>query len=128
MTGCSGCVHAKTVNKPRITDNRKPSIEGTVVEKSSNPNAKVRLRYFGGGSKKTTGGCRTCHGTRGGYVVTTSETIRFVSEDSDDGMFKMTFNIGRDYYVTEKQAEYLLTLEYRNQAGQIVKKFKKVEE
>lgn len=126
---CSGCVHRKTTNKEIVLDNRKPNHEGIVVEKSNSPNAKIRIRYYGGGSKKSVGsGCHTCHGKGGGYVVTTSETIRFVSEDCPDGWFKMTFNIGHDYYVTEAQAEYLLTLEYRNRAGQIVKKFKKVEE
>ena len=125
---CSNCVHKTTVNKPPVADNRQPSGEGVVVEKSNNPNAKVRLRYYGGGTKKATGGCHTCHGSRGGYVVTTSETIRFVSEDAPDGMFRLTVNIGHDYYVTESQAEYMLTLEYRNRAGQVVKKFKKVED
>lgn len=112
-----------------IKDNRKPASVGVVVEKSENPQAKVRIRYYGGGTKKSTGsGCSTCHGTKKGYVVTTAETIQFVSEDENGGLFKRTFSIGHDYYVTEKQAEYLLTLEYRNRAGQIVKKFQKVEE
>lgn len=111
-----------------MADNRKPAAEGVVVKKSADPSAKVRIRYYGGGSKKSTGGCSTCHGTKGGYTVTTAETIQFVSEDADNELFKMTFNIGHDYYVTEKQAEYLLTLTYRNRAGQVVNKFERVEE
>ena len=125
---CSGCMGKTAIKRSPIADNRKPAAEGVVVQKSEDPNAKVRLRYFGGGSKKSTGGCHTCHGNKAGYVVTTTETIQFVSEDADNGWFKMTFSIGHDYYVTEKQAEYLLSLTYRNQAGQTVYKFQKVEE
>lgn len=125
---CTSCVHAKSTARPVVADNRKPAVEGTVVGKSDSPYRKIRLRYYGGGSKVAVGGCHTCHGGRRSYTVTTSETIRFVSEDAPDGMFKMTFSIGHDYYVTEKQAEYLLTLTYRNQAGQIVNKFQKVED
>lgn len=125
---CSGCMGKTAVRHTVIADNRKPAADGVVVEKSEDPNAKVRLRYFGGGSKKATGGCHTCHGSRGGYIVTTTETIQFVSEDADNEWFKMTFSIGHDYYVTEKQAEYLLSLTYRNRAGQVVNKFQRVEE
>lgn len=125
---CAGCMGKTSIRRPLISDNRRPTTEGVVVEKSSNPSAKVRIRYYGGGSKKATGGCHTCHGNRGGYVVTTSETIQFVSEDADNELFKMNFSIGHDYYVTEKQAEYLCTLTYRNRAGQVVNKFQIVEE
>lgn len=125
---CAGCSGKVSVNRPVVKDNRRASTEGVVVEKSNNPQAKVRIRYYGGGTKKSTGGCHTCHGSRGGYVVTTAETIQFVSEDSDNELFKMTFNIGHDYYVTDKQAEYLCSLTYRNRAGQIVNKFQRVEE
>lgn len=122
---CSGCASKRKASVKPVIDNRQSTVQGVVVEASADTSNKVKLRYFGGGSKKTTGGCSTCHGSKGGYVVTTSETIRFVSEDAPGGLFVETFSIGHDYYVTEKQAEYLLTLTYRNRAGQIVHKFKK---
>lgn len=97
-----------------------------VVEASENPSGRVRIRYYGGGSVQVAGtGCRACGGGRK-YVVTTSETIMFASEDAENGLFKQTFTIGHDYFVTEKQAEYLLSLTYQNRAGKIVHKFKKV--
>lgn len=120
---CGGCGKSKP-RKTTITDNRKAAPIGTVVGKSENE-GKVRLRYFGGTVKKATVGCSTCSGRKSGYAVTTSETIRFVSEDAPGGLFVQTFQIGHDYYVTEKQAEYLLTLTYTNRAGQTVHKFKK---
>ena len=122
--GCTGC-GASRPSRPIVADNRKAEPIGVVVGKSDEDSAKVRLRYYGGSIKKATVGCSTCSGKKGGYAVTTSETIRFVSEDAPGGMFVQTFQIGHDYYVTEKQAEYLLTLTYVNRAGQTVNKFKK---
>lgn len=125
---CSGCNHNPTPAVPPKTTPHPESV-GTVVEASESPSNKVRLRYFGGGSKVSTGGgCSTCKGSKGGYVIKTTETIRFVSEDEPDGWFSQTFSIGRDYYVTPNQAEYLLTLTYRNPAGQTVHKFIKQED
>lgn len=121
--GCSGCGK----NRPKKTvvlDNRKPESAGTVV-KASDSEAKVKIRYYGGTLKKSTTGCSTCSGKKSGYSVTTSETIRFVSEDAPNNWFVQTFSLGHDYYVTEKQAEYLLSLTYVNKAGQTVHKFKK---
>lgn len=119
---CSGCMK-NNVSAPA----KKVEDEALyAVEASANPDAKVKLRYYGGGMKKNTGGCSTCSGKKTGYSITTSETIRFVSADAPNGLFKMTFSIGHDYYVTEKQAEYLLGLTYVNKSGQTVYKFGKV--
>lgn len=86
----------------------------------------VKLRYNGGGYSTHGHGCRSCGGTGTKYTFVTSETISFVSEDSADGYFKRLFTVGHDYYVTEKQAEYLLTLTFRSRAGKTMYKFEKV--
>ena len=128
---CSSCG-----NKPNTSTTRlsvEPVVENTtedeVVLASEDPTNKVKIRYYGGGVKKTTTtGCSTCRGGKsGGYSLQTTETIQFVSMDSPNNWFKQTFSVGHDYYVTEKQAEYLLKLEYINKAGQRVKKFLKEE-
>ena len=124
---CGGCARNRAAAKPSTAnvDNRKPAPIGTVVGKSDNTDNKVKLRYYGGSVKKAAVGCSTCSGSKSAYTVTTSETIIFVSEDAPGGLYKVTFQIGHDYYVTEKQAEYLLTLTYTNRAGQLVHKFQK---
>lgn len=113
--GARGDFTIKSVNSPAV-----------VAGASKNPSEKVRIRYYGGGSLQAAGvGCRACGGGKK-YVVTTSERIMFASEDVENGLFSQTFTIGHDYFVTEKQAEYLLGLTYQNRAGKIVHKFKKV--
>lgn len=124
---CGGCARNRANAKAKTVkaDNRKPATIGTVVGKSDENSDKVKLRYFGGSVKRATVGCSTCSGSRSAYTVTTSETLQFVSEDAPGGLFRQTFQIGHDYYVTEKQAEYLLTLTYTNRAGQTVHKFQR---
>lgn len=117
----------KPVERPaddfQVVETKSPA---QVVQASPNPSQKVRVRYYGGGSLQAAGtGCRACGGGKK-YIVTTSERIMFASEDVENGLFSQNFTIGHDYYVTEKQAEYLLTLTYQNRAGKIVHKFKKV--
>lgn len=112
-----------TVSGSNMVERKMPA---TVVEASSDPSQKVKIRYYGGGSLKAAGtGCRACGGGKR-YIVTTSERIMFASEDVENGLFSQLFTIGHDYYVTEKQAEYLLSLTYQNKAGKVVYKFKKV--
>lgn len=115
----------KYIKEPKVTESL-----GAPVPASADTTKKVRLRYFGGGTKKaTTGvGCSTCKSGKSGYVNTTSETITFVSEDAPGGLFRQLVSIGHDIYVTEKQAEYMLQLTYKNRGGQVVHKFQKVEE
>lgn len=121
---CLGCMKNRTSVRPPVTEDNTKSY---VVEESVDPTDKIKLRYYGGGSKVSTrGGCSTCRGKSSNYAVTTSETIQFVSKDAPGGFFKQTFSIGHDYYVTEKQAEYLLSLTYVNKAGQTVNKFERV--
>lgn len=94
---------------------------------SEDKTKKVKLRYYGGElSLKAKPACPTCGGG-GQYAMTTGETIMFRSEDAPDGVFKLFVQAGREYYVTEKQAEYMLTLTFRNRAGQIINKFKRIE-
>lgn len=138
---CSSCGQRKAVNLDKGSVRRavvtrvKDSLKvqkvnlAAPVEASEDKSKKVRLRYYGGEQKRvaTGTGCSTCRGGAGGYTRTTSETITFVSEDEPSGLFRRLVTVGHDIYVTEKQAEYLLTLTYQNKGGQVVHKFGKVE-
>lgn len=93
--------------------------------RSADQSKKVRLIYNGGGTKKKTGGCSTCHGGRPTYAVTTTETIMFVSEDVPTMVYKETVSVGHSYYVTEEQAKVMLGMTFTNQSGQKVHKFTK---
>lgn len=141
--GCSSCgggkLHTINPNKDKansqapikvVKQAMPESLSGKPVAASADPSRKVRLRYYGGGVRKSaTGiGCSTCRGGKSNYVNTTSETITFVSDDEPSGLFRELVTVGHDIYVTEKQAEFLLTLTYINKGGQTVHKFKKVEE
>lgn len=137
--GCSSCGSARRLTsvRPVVTVANTKTVEakkrvdlGRPVEASETPEKKVRLRYFGGGVKKITvtgTGCSTCRSGRGNYANVTSETITFVSEDEPSGLFRRLVTAGHDIYVTENQAEYLLTLTYQNRGGEVVHKFQKVE-
>lgn len=117
---------AKTTPIPQVS---KVSNDIAYAGRSQDPTKRVCLIYNGGGSKlNTTGGCRSCHGSSQRYSTVTNETIMFVSEDEHNQIFKRTFSIGHDYWVTEAQAEYLLSLTYINRTGQTVHKFTKKEE
>ena len=123
---CASCGSNRTVyNTANVSFT--PTMSDEVVPKSDDPNKKIRIRYYGSGTKSKSSGCKTCGGGKG-YSVTTSETIMFVSEDSPNNLFKETFTIGHDYYVTTNQADFLCDMTYRNKVGQIAHKFKRVEE
>ena len=97
------------------------------VIKASETTEKVLLRYYGGGSGTTRiRGCRTCGGSKVKYATITSERIMFASEDAPNGFFNLLVSVGHDYLVTRSQADYMLTLTYKNKAGQVVHKFKEV--
>ena len=97
------------------------------VIEASKTTEKVLLRYYGGGSGTTrVRGCRTCGGSKVKYATITSERIMFASEDSPNGFFNLLVSVGHDYLVTRSQADYMLTLTYKNKAGQVVHKFKEV--
>lgn len=97
-----------------------------VVEKSDT-SEKVLLRYYGGGSGTTKlRGCRSCGGGKVKYATVTSERIMFASEEAPNGFFNLLVSVGHDYLVTRAQADYMLTLTYKNKAGQEVHKFKEV--
>jgi hypothetical protein len=121
----------KTTNKsePQFVPSTEKSLKNTVAlpmaEKSAS-SKKVKLRYLGGGYSTKGQGCRSCGGTGTKYKFVSSERIQFVSEDSPDNWFNMLFTVGHDYYVTEKQAEYLLTLTYTSKVGKVANKFEKI--
>lgn len=97
------------------------------VVEASKTTEKVMLRYYGGGSGTTrVRGCRSCGGGKVKYATVTSERIMFASEDAPNGFFNLLVSVGHDYLVTRSQADYMLTLTYKNNAGQIVHKFKEV--
>lgn len=137
--GCSSCAEmarrarqskqseVKRIPIPPQTPRGKVKIADAVVVGKSDTDKKVKLRYYGGGvSAKMTSGCRSCSGGGAGFTMVTTETIMFASEDSPNSLFKRTFTVGHDYWVTEKQAEYLLSLTYQSRAKQIFHKFKRV--
>lgn len=130
-TGNCGYKGSKSANSMVRTQSqplKKVSIDA-VVGKSKNPDVKVGVIYYGGGMvhKSWEANCSSCSGGRGKMSLLTSETIMFASDDAPGGMFKMLFQAGRTYYVTEKQAEYLLTLTYTGASGETVNKFKLLE-
>lgn len=127
---CSGCGRKATVSRKMVEKiaNKEVSNDQYIVKASENPEKKVKLRYYGGGMQLKSGtGCASC-GSAGKYSLVTAENIMFASDDAPNGMFSQFFQVGRDYYVTEKQAEYLLSLVFTNKAGQTVNKFKKLED
>lgn len=111
-----------------VSATTKDKIDLAQVVPKSKTTELVKIRYYGGGmtSKKTGGGCRACGGGKGSYTTVTTETIMFVSEDAPNSVFKQTFQIGHDYYVTRNQADYLLALTYRSKSGVEQHKFKEV--
>ena len=134
---CGGCGGgSKTVSKAKKKDDAPqfvPSSEVALKNSvalpmvgASESGKKVKLRYLGGGYSTNGQGCRSCGGTGTKYKFVSSERIQFVSEDSPDDWFNMLFTVGHDYYVTEKQAEYLLTLTYTSKVGKVVHKFERL--
>lgn len=133
--GCTSCQGNK---KPSEASKVRAAAQQTVTKanatmpleagKSDTPARNVRLRYFGGEYQRvsTGGGCSSCRGNAGQYTLTTNETIMFPSEDEPKGLFTLNVSIGRDYYVTQKQAEYMLQMTYVNRGGQKVHKFKRI--
>lgn len=122
--GCSSCGKKSIKTKAQPVRVATP-ITPLVAEKSETTE-KVKLRYYGGGMTKQTTGCSSC-GSQGKYALTTSETIQFASDDAPMGWFSQRFDVGHDYYVTEKQAERLLQETFTNPSGQVVNKFKVIE-
>lgn len=129
MAGCSGCRHNRAVAVARATTPTRPSTKPQtpdLIVGASTSKTLVKLRYYGGGMGYTTSGCHAC-GSSGRYALKTSETIQFASDDAPGGWFSQRFDASHEYYVTQKQAEYLLGLTYSNPAGQKVHKFKKMD-
>lgn len=126
MAGCN-CHHNRAIASPTRTRAATPkSTPRKLIVGASASKTLVKLRYYGGGMGYTTSGCHAC-GSSGRYALKTSETIQFASDDSPGGWFSQRFDASHEYYVTQKQAEYLLTLTYSNPAGQKVHKFKKTD-
>lgn len=124
-SGCGGHKTATVVNN--TTPIQKSTGIGQVVEASKSPSRSVRLRYYGGGvSAKKVAKCAACGSAKASYARTTNEMIMFASDDVNNGLYEQFVEAGHDYWVTEKQAEYMLTLTYTNQAGQVVNKFKRI--
>lgn len=139
---CSAC--AEKARKRKLAEEVKKLQEGNVPQRvyassnvvkkttakvieKSNTSEKVLLRYYGGGSGTTkVRGCRSCGGGKVKYATVTSERIMFASEEAPNGFFNLFVSVGHDYLVTRAQADYMLTLTYKNKAGQEVHKFKEV--
>lgn len=126
MAGCN-CHHNKAITSPtQVRVSAPKSAPRKLIVGASTSKTLVKLRYYGGGMGYTTSGCHAC-GSSGRYALKTSETIQFASDDAPGGWFSQRFDASHEYYVTQKQAEYLLTLTYSNPAGQQVHKFKKMD-
>ena len=131
--GCRTCGQNAPISSPTQgvvvskTDQNLNVAQSSAVVAKSYTNGLVKLRYYGGGTAaKKTSGCRSCGGGGSSYTTVTTETIMFVSEDSPNSIFKQTFQIGHDYYVTRNQADYLLGLKFRSRAGVEQSKFKEI--
>lgn len=124
--GCSGCGAKTRVVSPQRRQEVKMVQPQSLIAGKSQTDAKVKVRYYGGGLTKQTSGCSSC-GSQGKYALTTSETIQFASDDAPMGWFSRRFDVGKDEYVTQKQAEYLTKLSFTNAAGQVIPKFKVIE-
>ena len=125
---CTGCNSAKKrrVSPQRKIEMAKETPQPLIAPKSDDPNL-VHLRYYGGGLTRQTTGCSSC-GSQGKYALTTSETIQFASDDAPMGWFSRVFTVPQDYWVTQKQAERLLQETFTNPAGQVIHKFKVIEQ
>lgn len=121
---CTSCGHKTTrkVSPQRAQEIKMVQPQSLIAEKSEDT-TKVKVRYYGGGLTRQTSGCASC-GSQGKYALTTSETIQFASDDAPMGWFSMRFDVGKDYYVTQKQAERLLQETFTNPSGQVISKFK----
>lgn len=89
-----------------------------------------RIRYYGGSYvNPNRARCATC-----GHKATTSrsrvmsESLQFPSDVTPNGLKTVLFQVGRDYYVTEYEAEYLLKLTFVNINGVTEPKFKEVKD
>lgn len=125
---CTGCHQSRAVRiEPAVKKSVTMEDKQGLIAPKSDAKAKVKIRYYGGGMTYQTNGCASC-GSMGRYALTTSETIQFPSDDEPGGWFSKRFDASHDYYVTEQQAKYLLDLTYTNPSGQLVHKFKKIED
>lgn len=133
---CRGCgkQHKNTVQHTVEVVQAPVHTRTTMTTKAvgaSDSNEKVRVRYYGGGFEaKPNRGCSSCGKAKGSYARVTNETIIFASDDAENGLFKLPVEIGHDYWVTEKQAEYMTSdnddMVYTNPSGQLCHKFKLV--
>lgn len=90
----------------------------------------IRLRYYGGSyENKNRARCSTCGGkssTSRSRVM--SESIQFPSDVTPTGLKTILFSVGREYFVTEYEAEYLLKMTFVNINGKTEPKFKEVKD
>lgn len=136
---CSSCGGGRAVNMANVKETKAgtkaqaapvpaPAPTPLMAGKSASSNL-VKLRYQGGGmatKHKSGSGCKSCGGSRSQYSVVTKEQIMFVSDDAPNGLFKETFSVGHDYYVTEEQAKILLSMEYKDMGGKVKHKFEEI--
>lgn len=89
----------------------------------------IKLRYYGGSFEKKHRGCSTCGGHAStGRARVMSESIQFPSDTTQNGLRTVLFSVGRDYFVSEYEAEYLLSLAFVDINGITQPKFRKVDE
>lgn len=89
-----------------------------------------RLRYFGGSFASTNRPkCSSCGNKAStGRSRIMSESIQFPSDVTPTGLKVMLFSVGRDYFVTDYEAEYLLKMTFVNINGRTEPKFKEIKD
>lgn len=90
----------------------------------------VRLRYYGGSfENKNRARCASCgHKATSSRSRVMSESIQFPSDVTPNGLNTILFSVGRDYYVTRYEADYLLKMTFVNINGVTEPKFKEIKD
>ena len=90
----------------------------------------IRLRYYGGSMQNLQRAvCRTCgHKPSVSRARVMSESIQFPSDVTQSGLKTVLFQVGRDYFVTEYEAKYLLKMTFVNINGVTTPKFKEIKD
>lgn len=90
----------------------------------------IRLRYYGGSyENKNRVRCSSCgHKNTTSRSRVMSESIQFPSDVTPNGLKTILFSVGREYFVTEYEAEYLLKMTFVNINGKTEPKFREIKD
>lgn len=90
----------------------------------------IKIRYYGGSYENNNRArCATCgHKPSTSRSRVMSESIQFPSDVTPSGLKSFVFTVGREYFVTEYEAEYLLKMTFVNINGVTEPKFKEIKD